>query len=57
MGISWWIPVWGYSATYTPMIISGSLHIHTSEPKECVTSSKLKIQSTQMEINNSMENE
>ena len=39
------------------MIISGSLHIHTSEQKECITFSKLKIQSTQTEINNSMENE
>lgn len=39
------------------MIISGSLHIHTSESKECITFLKLKIQSTQMEINNSMESE
>lgn len=36
--------------------ISGSLHIHTSEPKECIILSKIKIQSKQMELNNITEN-
>lgn len=52
--------LWKYvciSAAYTPMNrFSGSLHIHISEPKECIILSKIKIQSKQMELNNITEN-